>query len=707
MVRPVVICGGGGTRLWPLSTPQIPKQFLSITSEKSMLDETLARVTHPFLFSQPRAIGSARHKALLEQSLGADQIVLEPVGRNSAPAITIAALQAEPDEIVLILPADHHIGDVSAFHRAIRRAIAPAKAGQIVTFGIKPDYPATGYGYIETVGSEDPSTDIQKVIRFVEKPSELTAKSHIDTGRFYWNAGIFQFRAEVMIEALRRHAPDILHSVGTALKADGTLDRAEFFACRSESIDYAIMEAADNISVIPVSMGWSDVGDYRAVHALRSNRQGTERIIQGPGVAPQSKRILIHSTGPKVAVHSVDTLAIIATPNSVLISNLDKVSGIKDSMAAIQDHAITQLNVQTRADLSYWLWQDVFPAWAVRAIDPETGGAVESLDLEGMAQIDKPRRGRVASRQLFSYTRAKQMGWNPDGLADRMIEQTYAYITGPARSPKGGWAHAISSTGAIDDASRDLYDHAFIALAGAELAGLGDERGETLAAEAFELIDTLFADPQNGGWADIETHSCGKRANPHMHLLEASLRHYDIMADQTSADRIDQIVTLFERFMFAPESDALLETFEADWSRAAEQRIEPGHCYEWAFLLSEVERLIGRDCASWIRRLYRFAETRGLDNGLVMDAIGVEPKSYRLWPQLERLRMLATLGSDASLTQSVCDTLRKHYLEPGPRPGWVDKLDNQKRPISKAVPASVLYHLVTGLAPFVDGPEQS
>ena len=705
MIRPVVICGGGGTRLWPLSTPQTPKQFLAITGDKTMLDETLGRVDDRTLFAEPRAIGSLRHKSLLERSLRPEQIVMEPMGRNSAPAIAIAALMAEPDEIVLILPADHHIGDVPAFHEAIKQAIEPAQDDQIVTFGIKPDFPATGYGYIEAGETDGFNLNVSEVLKFVEKPDEDTAKGYLESGRHYWNAGIFQFKASAMIAALSAYAPDILNSVKTALSSDGTLDRAAFAECRSESIDYAVMEAANNIRVVPVSMAWSDVGDYRAVHGLRAKAQSDDRVLSGPAAAPKSERILIHSTGPQVAVHGIDDIAVIATPNAVLVSGLDAAAGIKSAVSQVQDHALNGLSEAQRSRLGAYLWNDVLPVWANLAIDQKTGGAIESLNLDGRAEPDKTRRGRVAPRQLFSFARAKALGWNPNGRADEVIDACVTYLNGAARSDRGGWAHKIAADGTLELSSRDFYDHAFVALAGAELAGLGDARGEALSQEAFQLIDTLFLDPEHKGWQDCETPSAGKSANPHMHLLEASLRHYDVTADQKSLNRINEIMTLFERSMFDPQSDAVLEDFGADWSRLDTSAIEPGHCYEWAFLLSEVQRLTGRDSVSWLRRLTRFADRSGVTNSLVVDRIDMPNPTYRLWPQLERLRLNLTLGTNAQLVRDIADDIWTHYLSRGPEHGWVDQLDHNLTPISQTVPASMIYHFMSNLAPFVEPPK--
>ena len=700
-VTPVILCGGGGTRLWPLSTPRTPKQFLPLTGPQSMVAETLARVSDDGLFGPAMAIGSSRHRDALQQELPGVRLVLEPMGRNSAPAIAAATLLADPDEILLILPADHHIKDVAAFHRTIRNAQPAACEGQIVTFGIKPDFPATGYGYIEALPADSAA---KPVARFVEKPDVETARTYIETGRFYWNAGIFMFTAQVMRDALAAHAPDILESVQAALTEDGQLDRTAFSRCRSESIDYAVMETANNISVLPVSMGWSDVGDFRAVHALHAEASHDPVVLRGAVVAPGAERVFIQSSGPKVAVHGLDAITVIATRDAVLVSSLDGAAGIKPAVSAIQTLGQTLLRADQRQRLGDWLWNTVMPGWAARAIDPTTGGFVEGLDMAGEAASGMPRRGRVAPRQLFSFARAKQLGWNPEGSADAVIEAAIEFLNGPARAPQGGWAHGFDGQGQINDPRRDFYDHAFVALAGAELAALGDARGQALAEEAFALIDELFADDIYGGWVDHETGGGGKLSNPHMHLLEASLRYYEVMGDQASADRIQTIATLFERFMFAPETGAVLERFGPDWTRIRDDRIEPGHCYEWIYLLSETDRLVGRDCGSWVRRIHAFTESHGIRDGMALNVLGNGDAGYRLWPQLERLRTYITLGSPQAPVKAMIDEIHDRFLNPGPAHGWVDRLDQDFEPAVTHVPASMIYHLMTGIAPFVARP---
>lgn len=693
-ITPVILCGGAGTRLWPLSTQIKPKQFLNLSGAKSMLAQTAARVGDANQFKAPIAIGSALHADLLRETLPDATILLEPVGRNSAPPIAAACLMSAPDDLLLVLPADHHIEAVPAFLAAIGAGQHSANAGRIVTFGVRPDHPATGYGYIEAEGDGE----TRPVVRFVEKPDYDTAVSYLETGRFFWNAGIFLFKASVMLDALKSHAPDILEGVSGALS--GTkLDRDRFRALRSESIDYAVLERASNISVVPVSMGWSDLGDYRALHEAGCEDAENRVHVEGHGVVTDSSNVYVRAEGVRVAVHGLEDVAVVATPENVLVTRLSAAAEIKPVTAQVRDVSRIAATSVQREWLQRWLWDSVMPTWSRLALCHESGGCVENIDLEGNPRPGESRRGRIAPRQLFSFARAKRLGWNPDGAADRIIEATLDFINGQARLKTGGWAHKFNADGSVQDSKRDFYDHAFVALAGSELAALGDERGDELASEAFVTIDEVFADKARGGWHDPETAPGLKRANPHMHLLEASLAHYEAVHDSASVERINTICALFERHMFDPATGAVIENFNTDWSRQDADRIEPGHCYEWAYLIGEAERLTGRDTASWRRRLIGYAETCGVKTGFALDQIGQVEPSFRLWPQLERLRSLSHTPRAGSDISAILERIIDAYLKPGPPHGWVDQIGADLSPTSTNVPASMVYHLITALAP--------
>lgn len=696
-ITPVILCGGGGTRLWPLSTPLRPKQFLNLSGDRSMLAETAARVSGPDRFKAPLAIGSARHDQLLREALPEGRILLEPIGRNSAPPIAAACLMNEPDDLLLVLPADHHIQDVPAFLSAIETGVTAAQDGQIVTFGIPPDYPATGYGYIEAEGAGD----TRAAIRFVEKPDHAKAVEYLETGRFFWNAGIFLFRSSVMLDALRAHASDILKGVDAAL-SQGELDRTRFRDVRSDSIDYAVLEKAPNITVVPVSMGWSDLGDFRALHEAGSDDESI--YVEGHAEITESANVYVRAEGVKVAVHGLDDVAVVATPENILVTRLSDAAGIKPVTGALSSVGRIAATLEQRVWLQTWLWYKVMPVWAGFSLCKDSGGCIENIDLDGRPRPGESRRGRIAPRQLFSFARAKRLGWNPDGAADRVIEGALAFINSAARHEAGGWAHKFNADGTFQDGRRDLYDHAFVALSACELVALGDARGEALAHEAFSTIDKLFYDERRGGWHDPETGPGVKRANPHMHLLEASLAHYEAVHDGASLKRINTLCTMFEQHMFDPASGAMIENFNSDWSRQDADLIEPGHCFEWAYLLGEAQRLTGRDSASWRRRLIDYAENHGIQSGFALDAVGAVSPSFRLWPQLERIRALCHTPRPGADIPAILEGIIDRYLQPGPSYGWIDRLGPDLLPAATNVPASMVYHLMTALAPIAPPP---
>jgi mannose-1-phosphate guanylyltransferase/mannose-1-phosphate guanylyltransferase/mannose-6-phosphate isomerase len=324
-ITPVILSGGGGTRLWPLSTPEKPKQFLALTGEQTMFQLTLERVQDRAMFAAPIIVSGAAHAALVEtQSDVHDAILLlEPCARNTAPAIALAALAAaDPKAVMLVMPSDHAIADVAAFHAATQAALPLVEAGWMVTYGITPTAPETGYGYIR-MGAEL-ENGVRQVERFVEKPDRETAEAMLAEGSHSWNGGIFLFRADIYLGALSVHAPEILAAAqkamaGASRHANRIAPQAEAFTtCPADSIDYAVMEKAERVAVVPVSMGWSDVGSWDALYELSAKdaqgnaATGTTRLDSGSGN-------LIHAEGIRVSLHGVNDVIIVANGKEVMI----------------------------------------------------------------------------------------------------------------------------------------------------------------------------------------------------------------------------------------------------------------------------------------------------------------------------------------------------------------------------------------------------
>ncbi|MDO7844526.1 mannose-1-phosphate guanylyltransferase/mannose-6-phosphate isomerase [Sphingomonas immobilis] len=327
-IVPVILSGGSGTRLWPMSRPERPKQMLALTAEETMLQLTAKRATGE-RFASPIVVANARHADMVDAQLGhveaaAQALILEPMGRNTAPAIALAAIAAGDKSPLLVMPSDHVIADVDAFHAAIHAALPLVEDGWLVTFGIDPLAPETGYGWIHV--GEEISGGVHRVAKFVEKPPRDKAEAMLAAGDHAWNGGIFLFRADIYLGALSVHAPDMLAACQQAMdKAvrDGTRiypDKDAFAASPDDSIDYAVMEKAERVAVVPVSMGWSDLGSWDALHEI-SDRDDAGNAHAGPGevIAIDTANCLVRTDGARVALVGVEDLIVVASGNDILI----------------------------------------------------------------------------------------------------------------------------------------------------------------------------------------------------------------------------------------------------------------------------------------------------------------------------------------------------------------------------------------------------
>jgi mannose-1-phosphate guanylyltransferase/mannose-6-phosphate isomerase len=345
-ISPVVLAGGSGTRLWPLSRELYPKQLLPLVDSRTMLQNTVLRLTEMADVASPIVICNENHRFLVAEQLReidikAATIILEPVGRNTAPAIALAALSAlslGTDPLLLVLPSDHHIGDVSSFHQAVHTAAQLAKDQYLVTFGIVPDAPETGYGYIEK-GEKLPPEGVDgceafRIAKFVEKPDRQTAQEYIDSGSYLWNSGMFLFKASRFIEELDRFTPDI---VGACRKAfDGGSGDLDFFridpeafrACPANSIDYALMEKTNKGAMLPLDAGWSDLGSWVALWDIQK-KDDNQNVTAGDTILHDVKSSYIQATSRLVAAIGIENQIIVETADAVLVSTWDRVQDVK------------------------------------------------------------------------------------------------------------------------------------------------------------------------------------------------------------------------------------------------------------------------------------------------------------------------------------------------------------------------------------------
>jgi mannose-1-phosphate guanylyltransferase/mannose-6-phosphate isomerase len=407
-LQPVLLSGGSGTRLWPLSREAYPKQFLPLAGKDTMLQATWSRVA-PLAQARPIVVAGEDHRFLVAEQLrqmGAPgpAIVLEPAARNTAPAIAAAALQALEegdggDPLLLVLPSDHVVRDVEAFRRAVLAATPAAEAGALVTFGIVPTAPETGFGYIQAEAGG--SGGVRRVGRFVEKPDAATAQRYLAEGGYYWNSGMFLFRASRYLAELGRFRPDILEGARAAFagaRRDGDfirLDRDAFAATPAESIDYAVMERTDAAMVLPVDIGWNDVGSWSALWDV-AERDADGNAHHGDVIAVDSRNSYAYARR-LVALVGVDDVVVVETDDAVLVARKDKVQQVKDVVA--------RLKAEQRSQAA--LHREVHRPW----------GSYDSVDAGDRFQVKRIKVKPGAQLSLQSHTRRAEHWIVVSGIA--------------------------------------------------------------------------------------------------------------------------------------------------------------------------------------------------------------------------------------------------------------------------------------------------
>ena len=374
-IQPVILCGGSGTRLWPLSRSGFPKQFLCLTGKESLFQLAAQRLDQlaaaDITVSPPLIVTGEDHRFLcLEQlreiNIAPEAELLEPAGRNTAPALTLAALAAlesGQDPILVVTPSDQTIGDATAFTVAMQHAIRDAASGSIVILGITPDAPKTGYGYIQVEPGAQP---LQAVRRFVEKPDSATAQSYLDAGGYYWNAGMFVLKASVWIQALGHFRPDILQATRHAWAVRSTDQdfvrpgKAEFIAIPKESVDYAVMEHCPGspfpIRMVPLDAGWNDLGAWDAVwDVLPKDAQGNAAM--GDVLTTDSHNTLVHASSRLVTLVGVDNLVVVETPDAVLVADRSRSQDVKNIVSALDAQKREELGNHRKVHRP-WGWYD-------------------------------------------------------------------------------------------------------------------------------------------------------------------------------------------------------------------------------------------------------------------------------------------------------------------------------------------------------------
>ncbi len=404
MIIPVILSGGSGTRLWPLSRKLYPKQLLPLVGEHTMLQDTVLRLKGIEGLADPLVVCNESHRFLVAEQLrnidvNHQGIMLEPIGRNTAPAVAVAAMQllvsdANNDDVdlrnatMLILPADHVVRNPEAFRQAVDIGQKATANGKLVTFGVVPDAPETGYGYIK-MGGETPS-GARVVEKFVEKPDEATARRYVDEGSYVWNSGMFMFRVEAWLEELERHAPEMVAACRSAVTDAASdldfvrLDIDAFTKCPGDSIDYAVMEKTDRAVVVPLDAGWSDVGNWSSLHAAHE-ADSDDNVTVGDVVLESSKGCYVHATSRMVTAVGLDDHVVVETADAVMVAPMSRSQDVKALVERLREQGRGESN----------LHREVFRPW----------GSYDSIDMGERFQVKRlvVKPGAILSLQKHHH----------------------------------------------------------------------------------------------------------------------------------------------------------------------------------------------------------------------------------------------------------------------------------------------------------------
>ncbi|MER8627834.1 mannose-1-phosphate guanylyltransferase/mannose-6-phosphate isomerase [Mesorhizobium sp. M1143] len=735
-----VMSGGVGSRLWPLSREDNPKQFHDLSGDGSMLAKTLRRLTArpegetPIFLIAAERHAERVHADLAGLDLAGGGPLFEPTGRNTAAAVALAALRTLSefgDSLVLVVPSDHEIATPKQFWQSVEAGSQAALAGRLVVFGIKPTQPETGYGYIEVAAE---SGGVFDVSRFVEKPDLATAQSYLSAGTFYWNTGIFLFRAGAMRDAFATFQPDLWQATETAYKA-ATSDLSGLYmpldlyaAIPSNSIDYAIMERAKDIAMVPAGFRWNDLGSWQSLLDV-GPADAKGNVVVGDVVAIDCENSYIRSDGRLLSAIGMKDVAIVSTADATfvapvshsqhvkkIVEQLEKSGRLETRFTPAHDRVIE--SGAWRRRVHHWLFEETLPLWSTSGVDERHGGFHEALGFHGEALL-KPKRMRTTARQVYAFAVAKARGW--DGPADRLISHGIAFMAGKGRTDRGGWVRTLNVNGSVADPTEDAYDHScvLLALAHAHMCGNPDALG--LGQETFVFLDAHLEDSRMTGFLETSDGEGERRSNPHMHLLEAFLAWYEATGDRTYLRRAARIIDLFRSHFFDAESWTLGEYFDAGWKPAAGEKgtwTEPGHHFEWASLLTDFVARSGQgELSNFARKLYASAIANGLNRatGLAYGAVSRQGLPLdlvsRSWPQAEAIKAAIALdgsgGPDLKPEiEARVGRLFRWHIDPAPLGLWIDRIDERGRSLASDVPASIFYHLVCALTQYLDGTAQ-
>lgn len=751
-----VMSGGSGSRLWPLSRLDKPKQFHRLSGAVSLLAGTLNRLNSiQALTSRICVIGVQSHfeqikDAISEHNAHAGiyagaayennvRMILEPVARNTAAVAALAAASAlieYDDALVLLCPADHEISTTEQFWQTVAQGMPAASQGAIVTFGLLPERPETGYGYIET---GQLSGHGYEIARFVEKPDHDAALAFIRQSNFFWNSGIFLCRASVLRDAFLEHALEIWRTAYSALqnskRDDSVTSLPEAFYCvvPSESFDRAIMEKAASRVLIPAAFCWSDLGSWQALLQLQQDKAGQDmhgNVVAGDVVAHDCHNSYLRSESSLLAISGVKDMAVIATKDATFIAPLTQSHHVQAIVA--------QLTRQNRRELYYdkppvlyagnrervhdWLFEKALPHWAEKGVDRHYGGFHEKLSLQGLPVADL-RRTRTMARQIYAFAKSQAAGWN--GEAASLIAHGLIFMQAKGRSRSGGWVQSFHADGRVAESQENFYDQTCMLLALAYAYKAGHNHALQLAQETFAFLDTVLRHAEGGFFettSDRNNPQAVLTSNAHMHYLEACLAWHEVSGDSVYLNRAAEVIDLCSRHFFDDEHWCLGEFFTANWHRPSDERgdhTEPGHAYEWAALLCDYANRTGHNAARRMaNRLYACALSSGANRatGLAYNVVSREGRpldtASRSWQQCEGIKAAIMLdgynGHDLKpeIEARIANLFYRH-LDPAGKGLWMDRVDAGGLACSDHVPASILYHLVGALTLYLQFTRES
>lgn len=700
-----------------------------------MLCETLDRVSTRLsekIYQPARIIGSSQFKALItEQSRASttdvDRIILEPCMRDTCAAVAASIVDlanAHPNQIVLVLPSDHHVSDITGFNAVVNRAArSVANDGSIMTIGIKPNRPETQFGYIERAEGPGPIYD---VARFREKPDIAAAKAYLALGTYFWNAGIFMFRVKDMAEEFERQQPKIWQSASLAV-ADGKIEQAclaleqtNFEACNKISIDYGIMENAKLIRTIQAAFDWSDLGSWNQLHET-AQKDNKGNVILGDVVSTGVYNSYIRVEDRPAAIAGLDDIVVVSQPDALMVVHREKSYLVKDlhSMVSKTDWPPKTTNMSGKqipyvSQIHDWVFNHALPYWALKGIDYENGGVHEALDYDGRPVDLGHKRLRVLARQIYSYAQAHMLGW--DGNCEKILDHLVDTLINTGWHQDGGFIHLFNLDGTVQNDSRDAYDQCFVLLAFANLwAATKSPLAMEWGKKTLKFMDEQLADQDRGGFFETMERAGQRRTNPHMHFFEAMIAWFEATGEQPYLDRAAEIVALFKSKFFDHENWRLHEFFDADWHPLDNEvnLVEPGHHYEWVWLLLRYAKLSGdHSLKDYARKLYATALSFG--HYQKTDAVALKMQydgshlsdTGRMWCQTEALKAALAMKEhgmalDGNLATRMLDQIFNRYLNTPQYGGWYDAANQDGLIVSTNMPTSTLYHVLCAFAEYL------